>query len=146
MRQFCDYLVEDIKDSIRKNINYRKLLKREKYILNARWIGWNSRSSIPISLNMMSLAYNIIDNIICSNRYGVGRYVICINPSVYFSGSSTKLSTIARFLDKGNERVPGMYFISNVFNRYARNINRYWQAYASAKLGVVKVNKVVIVT
>lgn len=143
MESFCKYLVEDIKDSIEHNINYTKLLQREKYLLSARWIRWSY--GVPSSINMIQLVNRIINSITFSRRATQGRYVVYMNPREYLYGSSTKLLTVARFLDKGNEKVRGMYFISSVINRYTRNINRYWKAYASAKLHKVHVSRMVIV-
>lgn len=142
MESFCSYLLAEIQEEIANNINYRKMESREKYLISAKWMRWTSR---VYHINMISLAYRIANSFICTKREMNGQYVIQIDPKLYMYNSKTKLSTVARFLDKGNEKVRGTWFISSVLNRYTRNINRYWYAYASRKLGRIRVSKMVIV-
>lgn len=126
---FCRSLVKSIRYDILNGIIYKKFIDREKILLDATWIDWIDK---PEELNMRYIVNLIVDNI----TYKIIENDICI---IYIKGnlpmSNTKLETVARFLDKGNDDCPPTSFISKVTKKYKRNIYKYWKSYIFNKLG-----------
>ena len=141
--QFCRLLLKNIKTDIRDNISYRKFNRYEKYLLESNLIRWTVDK--PDSINVVELC-NIIANSFKCYEMKDNSFSIKIDRSVKLRGTKTRIATIARLLDKGNEKVPGTFFISSVLNKYSKNINKFWQVYVSMKLGRVKVSKCIRVT
>ena len=141
--QFCRLLLKNIKTDIRDNISYRKFNRYEKYLLESNLIRW--KVDKPSSINVVELC-NIIANSFKCYEMKDNSFSIKIDRSIKLRGTKTRIATIARLLDKGNEEIPGTLFISSVLNKYSKNINKFWQVYVSMKLGRVKVSKCIRVT
>lgn len=138
--EFAKYLVHNIREEIYNNVIPDKFRLLEKDILNATWIKWNDK---PSSINMMKLVRFIISRIGVTKRRDT--YVIGISQKHLLPRSNTKLEAVARFLDMGNNVSPSTTFISRILNKYRSNINDYWEAFVSYKLGKYNVSEVVII-
>lgn len=141
--QFCRFLLKNIKTDIRDNISHRKFDRYEEYLLNSDIIKWTIDK--PDSINVVDLC-NIIANSFKCCEMKNNSFSIKIDRFAKLKGSRTRLATLARILDKGNEEVPGTLFISSVLNKHSKNINELWKIYVSMKLGRVKVSKCIKVT
>lgn len=141
MESFCNTLIKNMAHDIRSNINFQRLQVYEKKILNAKWIKWNSNK--PKSINMLGLLESILDSIEYQRRNNTGEYAILFNSNMRLYGSRTSINRIARFIDKGNESIPGIYVFSNTFNKYSKNIDQYWKAYIASKLNRLYVTRLV---
>lgn len=138
---FCAMLVRNIKSEILTNVNWKKMELREDYIRDASWIRWVKK---PNQINMRNLVTNIVNNISYKSRKG-SQYVIWIDSKKRLKDSRATLSAVARFLDRGNDKVLGTNFINKVFRRYRHKINDYWKAYVFNKLGRISVSEVVLI-
>lgn len=139
--EFCNLLVKCMSTDIRNSLKSEKLQTREHDLLNVGWISWNRK---PESINMYRLGLYIADSIICKPMQN-NSYVVEINPKIRMPYSSTRLEQVARFLDRGNESMHPMPFISPVFNKYRMRINEYWKSFVSTKLRRVSVRETIIV-
>lgn len=134
---FMDGLVSDIKKDIMRSVIPAKFLVRESDVLNASWIKWKKK---PKHIKMKSMMMYIANNLVWVKRQD-NQYVIEINKSAKIPNSYTSIDALARFLDKGNDVIPGTHFMSRVLTRYRRKINDYWKAYVSIKLKEVRVDE-----
>lgn len=139
LNDFCKSLVKSIKFDISNGLTYQKFIDREKILLDSTWINWINK---PDNINMKFVVDLIISNI----DYKILKNDLCV---VYIKGylpmSRTKLETVARFLDKGNDKCPPTSFISSVTHKYKRNILGYWKSYITNKLGEIKVNERILI-
>lgn len=128
---FLDYLLEVIRNDIKVNVIPNKLLLREQDLINASWIKWKRK---PSRINMMKLA-----NLITSNLFWYQRrfdtYVFQIRKGTRMPNSYTNLHVVARFLDKGTNKIIPTWFISKTLFKVKKNILLYWSAFVSQKLG-----------
>lgn len=139
--EFCNMLTESIQNDIRNNIRYSKINSREEDILSLNWINWIRK---PKSYNMVKLGYLIVESITCKH-IEKNLYSIAINRKVYMPLTRTKLSRVARFLDRGNESTPPINFISPIFAKYRKNINKYWKAFVSVKLKIIDTKEIITI-
>lgn len=139
LNDFCKSLVKSIKFDISNGLIYQKFIDREQILLDATWINWIEK---PDNINMKFVVDLIINNI----DYKILKNDMCV---IYIKGylpmSRTKLETVARFLDKGNDKCPPTSFISSVTHKYKRNILGYWKSYIANKLGEIKVNERILI-
>jgi len=141
MTDFLKQIVFDIKIEIFNNVVPDKMQSKEQDILNVPWINWIKK---PENLNVNMLVNLIINSIKFVERKDHS-YIIAINPSIRIPNSSTPISMLARFLDKGNDITPGTFFITKIFNEYRDNMAKYWDDYISYELNKQKVNNQVII-
>jgi len=59
--------------------------------------------------------------------------------------SKTKLSQVARFLDRGSQEVSPMYFINIILTKYRNKIRDYWRSFIQLKLKRLNVQYTIIV-
>ncbi len=137
--EFMNTLVEDMRYVVKYQSNIALLDTRSKYLLKAEWISWVRK---PRKLNMRKLIEYIADSIIFKQTDD-GLFIVEINRAKRLPYSHTRLSKVARFLDKGNEVYKPTLFLSSVFNKYKRTINQYWRAFVSVKLGRIDVREVI---
>ena len=137
---FCNKLVETIQNDIMLELKISKMLVREEFLLKASWIQWYKK---PRRIDMKKLTKLIVRSIEVKKRRNT--YIIQINPHIRMPGSLTKLSTVARFLDRGNEMIIGTTFISRVFNKYRKRINNYWKSYVFLRTGTIPTSEVIII-
>lgn len=139
--EFCNMLVFEIRSEIKMNLRNLKLNIREDLLLNASWIRWINK---PDHIDMIKLGLYIADSIVCRS-IKENTYVIEINPKTYLPGSKTKLSMVARFLDRGDQSISPMYFINVILMKYRNKIREYWRSFIQIKLNRLNVNYVIIV-
>lgn len=139
--EFCNLLVSEIRSEIKMNLRNAKLKIREEPLLNASWIKWIKK---PDHIDMIKLGMFIADSITCRS-IKENTYVIEINPKIRLPMSRTKLSQVARFLDRGNQENSPMYFINIIFMKYRNKIRNYWRSFIQIKLKRLNVQQVIIV-
>ena len=135
--EFCNALLKEIKSDILSHINYIQMNKREKYLIEAKFIKWIDK---PESINMSKICNFIVRSFKCKNLKN-NIYSISIDNSIRLPNSKTKIDKVARFLDQGNENIQPTQFISRILRFYMKNINSYWKSYASNKLKRIKVHE-----
>lgn len=127
--EFCSLLISEIRSEIKMNLGSLKLDIREDLLLKADWIRWVKK---PDKIDMIKLGMYIADSIVCRN-IKENTYVVEIDPKKLLPGSKTKLSRVARFLDRGDQRVSPMYFINIIFMKYRTKIKDYWRSFIQIK-------------
>lgn len=127
---FLDYLLEVIQNDIRANLIPNKLLFREQDLINASWIKWKRK---PKKVNMIRLGNLIVDNLFWYQRR-FDTYVFQISKGKMLPNSYTKLHLVARYLDKGNNKMIPTWFISKTLFKVRKRISIYWSAFISQKL------------
>lgn len=137
--EFCNMLVSEIRSEIKMNLRNLKLNIREDLLLNASWIRWFNK---PDHIDMIKLGLYIADSIICRS-IKENTYVIEINPKAYLPSSKTKLSMVARFLDRGDQNISPMYFINVILMKYRNRIKEYWRSFIQIKLNRLNVNYII---
>lgn len=138
---FSQYLIKIIQNSIISKLSQFKLNSYRDYIINTTSIEWLKR---PSSVDMVSIISTICNNIKCRRSSYNHTYVIYID-SRLMPNTRNSINMIARFLDKGNERFPGMYIFSKSFTDCGDNISRYWDMFVWQELHRLAVSEVVII-
>lgn len=110
---YCKFLFEEIKSSIRKSVNPRKYRVREKLVINSKVLKWKVT---PESLDLTKYVNSCLEMVKVK-----GDYVIRLNQKTKVDGSLTKVSTLIRLLEYGNEKIPPVPTIRNVFRYYSEN-------------------------
>lgn len=120
-KSFCNFIVHQIKKDIRKKTSIRALQIRVDKMLEDNFIQWIDEA--PDQLSAKHVLNVIINNI----DWGKVKrdYFIEINPLAIFPGSTTTVSSVARYLNYGTLTVRGCYFLSLIFEAYQKNIYKY---------------------
>lgn len=108
---YCKFLYEEIQQSIKDKVDKRKYDVRVPYIINSSVMKWNTKP--PATVN---LVYYITHCLELSKEKG--EYVIRINPRIKVLGSKTKVSTLVRLLEYGNEKIPPLPVVRSVLLYY----------------------------
>ena len=127
---FLDYLLQIIRTDIKNNLIPNKLLMREQDLIDAKWIKWRRK---PTKLNMIKIGNLIVNNIFWYQRR-FDTYVVQIRKGTLLPNSFTNLHLVARFLDKGNNKVPPTWFISKTLFKVRKNIKDYWMTFIQIEL------------
>lgn len=139
--KFCEFIVNSIKYDIINNTNYSKLCSKSLDVLKLSWIDWIVK---PLNINMKIIVEKISDSVTFSIRKD-GVCSIYLRRDRFIPRSNTKLERLARFLDKGDRKTRGTYFLSSVFRKYEENMQSNWKKYISIKLRKFDISNSVIV-
>lgn len=141
MKPFCEFLLFNLRQDIDEQVNMELLQAKSRELLKATWIKWTSK---PNYINMKWIIEDIKSAIKYKERE-TGQYQIYFDTTVLFRSSKNKLEQIVRFLDKGNDVSKATGVFSKIFNRYQRNIPKYWTAYIQLKLKRFATTKAVVI-
>jgi len=141
MKPFCEFLLFNLRQDIDEQVNIELLQAKSRELLKATWIKWTSK---PNYINMKWIIEDIKSAIKYRERE-TGQYQIYFDTTVLFRSSKNKLEQIVRFLDKGNDVSKATGVFSKIFNRYQRNIPKYWTAYIQLKLKRFATTKAVVI-
>ncbi len=141
MKPFCEFLLFNLRQDIDEQVNMELLQAKSRELLKATWIKWTSK---PNYINMKWIIEDIKSAIKYRERE-TGQYQIYFDTTVLFRSSKNKLEQIVRFLDKGNDVSKATGVFSKIFNRYQRNIPKYWTAYIQLKLKRFATTKAVVI-
>lgn len=108
---YCRFLYEEIQKSVKNSINKRKYDVRVPYVINSSIMKWNNKP--PSSLNLVYYVTHCLELVREKNEY-----VIRVNPKMKVLGSKTKVSTLIRLLEFGNEKIPPLPVICSVLKYY----------------------------
>lgn len=137
---FLNYLLNVIQNDIRENLIPNKLLFREQDLINASWIKWKRK---PKKINMIRLGNLIVNNLFWYQRR-FDTYVFQISKGKMMPNSYTKLHLVARFLDKGNNKMIPTWFISKTLFKVRKRLPLYWSSFMNQKLNkVTNINNVI---
>jgi hypothetical protein len=142
MHSFLYVLLNDIKNGVKNNIIAPKMNIREDNLLNLTYIDWVNNK--PSHIDMVSLAFLIANSIVCV-RLRDNIYSIEISRRINMPHTRTRLYKIAKFLNFGDEYTMPTLFISSVFYKYSKNINRYWKSFVSLKLGRIETHECILI-
>lgn len=130
---FLDYLLKVIQNDIKANLIPNKLLFREQDLINASWIKWKRK---PKKINMIKLGNLIVNNLFWYQRR-FDTYVVQISKGRILPNSYTKLHLVARYLDKGNNKMIPTWFVSKTLFKVKKNIMLYWKTFINKRLNKV---------
>ena len=119
--EFCKYTLNLVRDSVNRLKYLDQLKTKERNLLESDLIDWTKK---PKNIDMTKLIGFISNHTVCIIREN-SACVIMINQKTRFPNSKTKLSTVIKYLDKGDLYTVGTHSISNIFNSYKRNINSH---------------------
>lgn len=104
---YCRFIFDSVKQTIHKSIDNRKYKVREKAILESSVIQWDGRPPRHIDL-----IYYVENCLVMTKEYG--EFLIHLDESKVIPNSSTKVSTLIRLLEYGNELIPPYPLVSQV--------------------------------
>lgn len=110
---YCEFLFEEIKKSVKRLINPLKYRARESLVLKSSVIKWTSKK--PKSINLSSYVENCLEMVRVK-----GEFVVRIRDDQVVSGSKTKVKTLVRLLEYGNESVPAYPVLRRVLLFYSK--------------------------
>ena len=111
---FCKYLFSEIKDAVSQLADPRKYKVRERYVIESSVIKW--RGDPPDSVDLMKLVVNSLELVKIR-----GEYFIRVNDRRLIPRSSTKVSTLVRLMEYGNEKIRPYPVITRVLRYYYEN-------------------------
>lgn len=109
-RILCYKIFYSLKSEINRSLDPRKYKIREPFILKSSLIKWNGDP--PDSIDLVDYVNNCL-----TINYIEGYYVIGLDDR-RIPGSTTKLSTLIRLLEYGNEKLPAYPLIRNIIMDY----------------------------
>lgn len=107
---YCQFLFESMKKSVIANMDLRKYKLREPLILSSSVIDWKYPQS---RINLTRYLRNCLE-LVKEN----GIYVVRVNPRMVIRNSRTKVSTLIRLLEYGNEKIPPLPLLRTIFQIY----------------------------
>lgn len=110
---YCRFIFQEIKSMISQKVNPLKYHVRETFVLNSKVIKWIYK---PTSLD---LVYYINHCLEMKKVRGV--YVIRLNEKMKVRGSRTKVSTLVRLLEYGNEVLKPLPLVRTVMSYYQKS-------------------------
>jgi hypothetical protein len=121
---FGKWLIPKITADIINRIDKSKLLKWDDYLTNS--------SSLARIYSKNYRAYDVLvfaaKNIICTGTKG--SIVIKIDDNIMMPGfDRVKVKDLVKLITNGNLEVKGYPVVSDVFNDFANNINKYMRLY-----------------
>lgn len=112
-QDYSKFVFESVIDTLRDQVNLRKYKVRESQVLESSVINWTHK---PRTVNLYRL---VEDSLVLRRENGV--YTICLDSYKYVPGSKTKLSTLVRLLEYGNEKIQPYPLVSSVLHYFAEN-------------------------
>lgn len=111
-RDYCEFLFDRVEESVSELINPFKYHVREKAVIESQVIRW---VRIPDSINLVPYVENCFEMV-----RDKGEYVIRVREDQRIRDSRTKVKTLIRLLEYGNEKVPAYPVIRTVLTYYSR--------------------------
>lgn len=108
---YCKFLFGSIKDSIRRQMKKEKYEIRESVIIKSSVIRWYK--SPPKKLDIAKYINSCLELIKIR-----GEYVVALNERKRVKGSSTKVSTLVRLIEYGNEVITPYPLIRRIISYY----------------------------
>lgn len=126
---FCRYLLGLIREDVTRQGLTERVKTREHALINSGVVDW---IKTPNRVDMKKLVKFISNHIVCTIREK-SACVISINQDIKMPDSTTPLSVVVRYLDKGNFESIGTSFIGKIFTKYSRGIYDYWDDFIEIK-------------
>ena len=120
---FVEWLLGVIRDDVLTRIN-ENYLDNMEYYLNTM-LSNSTLSNDKVDLYAAIL--QILDHLEYIN--GFSHYHIQINPIARLSGTKFKLLSIAKFINYGNQDMPGCGVFTESFSRIGDNLTEYYRTY-----------------
>ncbi len=139
---FMNSMVKDLRNLLYGHRDEIEYLKIEKAILNSKTILWKSKTK-PKEINVEQIVIDIIKSIKWYEHKD-NRFIIQIDRSKKLSGTNTQLTTIANFIEYGNQYALPLHFFSRYFNEFANKARIYWSSYKQLRTQI-KVKEMVTV-
>lgn len=111
-QDYCDFLFDMIERSVSELINPLKYHVREKSVIESPVIRW---IKVPKTINLVSYVENCLEMV-----RDKGEYVIRVREDQRVRGSRTKVKTLIRLLEYGNEKIPAYPVIRVVLKTYSK--------------------------
>ena len=105
-RDYCMFLFDKVKESVSDLINPRKYKVREKAVIESSVMRW---VVVPLELDLVYYVENCLELVKVK-----GEYVIRVRDDLRVRGSRTKVKTLIRLLEYGNEKIPSYPVIRRV--------------------------------
>lgn len=109
---YCEFLLDRVKDSVHDLINPTKYHIREKYVIESSIMRW---VIVPKSIDLVHYVENCFEMV----KYK-GEYVIRVRDDLRVHGSKTKVKTLIRLLEYGNDKIPPYPVIRRVLFYYSQ--------------------------
>lgn len=139
---FMNSMVKDLRNLLYGHRDEIEYLKIEKAILNSKTILWKSKTK-PKEIDVEQVVIDIIKSVKWYEHKD-NRFIIQIDRSKKLSGTNTQLTTIANFIEYGNQYALPLHFFSRYFNEFANKARIYWSSYKQLRTQI-KVKEIVTV-
>lgn len=128
--EFSKYVFDSMKVSLKYQTyrNYKKYKLRERLVLKSSLIKWK-RGVVPSGIDLPFYVSNCLELVNIK-----GKYVIRLNKYWVVKGSTTKVSTLVRLLEHGNDKVPPLPVVSKVFRVYSKYYKSLFSEYIIKKV------------
>lgn len=110
---YCKFIFQEIKVTTKQKMNPLKYQVRESFVLNSKVIKWTYK---PLSIDLVYYMNHCLEM-----KKVRGVYVIRLNEKTKVKGSKTKVSTLIRLLEYGNEVLKPLPLIRVVMSYYRKN-------------------------
>lgn len=129
---YCRFVFSEIKKSIEALINPLKYQVRQNSVINSSVISWDSEEP-PETINLVYYMTHCLEMVKVRKDY-----VIRVNDTRKISGSSTKVSTLVRLLEYGNESVSAYPVITRVLDYYRKNYKNLMIKFIRERMSKIK--------
>ena len=123
-KSFCNLMVHWIRETIKRTTNMQLLQIKIDEMVESKLINWVGEEEAISAKRLLQVIVRSIE----WHRFR-NEYTIQINPNILFPNSYTSVEKITRYINYGTLTSKGTGFISVVFDKYQRNVYKYFLMY-----------------
>lgn len=122
--KFCKYIIHWIKKDFMAGRNRESIQLRLDLLQNASWMKWIGKPKKITAESFISYVNSCLSYTVRQNNF-----LIYIDDRKLLPGSYTPISKVIRYIDYGNELVPGCMFFTSILRGYRKSIDTFWFAF-----------------
>lgn len=121
---FCKYIIKCIQKDFKSKRSYDSLQLRLDLLQYADWMRWIGK---PYKIDARTFINYVCNSVSYTVRQN--NFIIYIDDRKFLPGTYTPILKVLRYVDFGNELVPGCMFFSSILLAYSKKIYDYYNSF-----------------
>lgn len=122
--RFCKYIIHWIKRDFKSRRNREAIQLRLDLLQHASWMKWIGNPHKIDAETFVSYVNSCLSYTVRQNTF-----IIYIDDRKVLPGTYTPISKVLRYVDYGNELVPGCMIFTSILRSYRKSIDTFWFVY-----------------